>query len=85
MQIQVYVEDGSVAGSRGATYGCVPAIAAASAISEWVLGRTLHDAEAIDATELIELLGGLPEDRIFCAEMAVEALRVALHNSRHAA
>jgi nitrogen fixation NifU-like protein len=64
--------------ARFRTYGCVPVIAAASYLTEWVEGRTVEEAMRLTARELSERLGGLPPRRGFCAELAIEALRRAL-------
>jgi len=78
MRIQIQLADGHIANARFATFGCVPAIASGSLLTEWVKGRTLEEAEAFSARDLIEALDGLPSERRFCAEWAVDALRAAL-------
>lgn len=60
------------------TYGCPPAIAAGSCITQMALGRTVQEALAITREELIEALGGLPLGRDHCAALAVESLAEAI-------
>ncbi len=61
-----------------ATYGCPSAVACASLTCELLKGRTLEQANLLEASDLMLVLGGLPEGREFCASMAVHALRRAL-------
>jgi nitrogen fixation NifU-like protein len=62
---------------RYRTRGCTASIAAGSALTVWLAGKTLDEAAAMRAETLEELLGGLsPESRHaarLCAD-AVEAL-----------
>lgn len=81
MRIQVQLEADRVAQARFATYGCVPAIAAGSFVAEWVSGRRVDEVERFTADELIAALGGLPEERRFCADLALDALRAAVKNA----
>lgn len=81
MQIHVRVTGGRVAEARFQTYGCVPAIAAGSLLTEWAVGRVAAEALAFTAPELLDALGGLPEERRFCAELAVEALQEAVRDA----
>ncbi|MEA3401435.1 MAG: iron-sulfur cluster assembly scaffold protein [Armatimonadota bacterium] len=60
------------------TYGCPPAIAAGSCITEMATGRTVQGALSITREELIEALGGLPLGREHCAALAIEALTDAI-------
>ncbi len=60
------------------TYGCPPAIAAGSAITEMATGKCVDAALAITREELIEALGGLPLGRDHCAALAIEALGKAV-------
>lgn len=67
---------------RFETYGCVPAIAAASFLSEAVRGRTLEDASRWTVESLVAALGGLPGNKRHCAELALEALGKLLEGAR---
>ena len=78
MRIQLRLEDERVVEARFATFGCVPAIAAGSLLTDWVRGQTPGEARAITMKRLLRALGGLPESRRFCADLAVDALRAAL-------
>jgi NifU-like protein involved in Fe-S cluster formation len=81
MRIQVRLRDQAIIQASFATYGCAPAIAAGSYLCDWCIGRTPDEVSAMDATTLRNALGGLPQARHFCADLAVDALRGALHQA----
>jgi nitrogen fixation protein NifU and related proteins len=60
------------------TDGCAPTIACCSMLSRMVRGRNPKAAEAITKEELIDALGGLPEDHLHCAELALSTFFKAL-------
>lgn len=60
------------------TEGCVASIASGSMAVELATGRTLAQARAISDHDILEGLGGLPEDSEHCAELAAEAVRAAV-------
>ncbi len=64
--------------ARFQTFGCGPAIAACSLLTEWLQGKGVEEARALSPEMLVEMLGGLPEDKHFCAGLAVTALQDAL-------
>jgi len=76
--IQLRRQGDRIQEARFQTFGCGPAIAACSLLTEWATGKTLEEAEQMTTERLVELLGGLPADKVFCAELAISALRDAL-------
>lgn len=78
VRIQVDLEGERIRAARFETWGCVPAVACASYVTEWATGRTVAEALAFTPHELIASLGGIPERRRFCASLAVLALHRAL-------
>jgi len=71
------VRDGRVSEARFQTYGCGPTIAAASAVSEKVVGRTVEELLNLKPQEVEEAVEGLPEDRKHAADVVAGALRAA--------
>ena len=59
------------------TFGCSACIAASSMATELLLGR----ARPLTASELETALGGLPDDKRYCAELVAEASLRALQGS----
>lgn len=72
------MQDHTILEARYQTYGCAPAIAAGSFLTEWVRNRPAAEALRLQPEELERMLGGLPPARRFCVALAVEALRKAL-------
>lgn len=81
MRIQVRLNEGRIEDARFGTYGCAPAIAAGSFITEWARGVTVDKARAYTAKALLKDVGGLPKHRLYCADLAVDALHAALDDA----
>jgi len=60
------------------TYGCPSAIACGSMTATLLQGRTRDQALLLTAGDLVLVLGGIPEGKEHCAQMAVQAVRGAL-------
>jgi nitrogen fixation NifU-like protein len=60
------------------TYGCPPAIAAGSVLTELLKGMPTEQARNISAADIEAALGGLPLGKKHCAALAAEALKGAL-------
>jgi len=65
---------------RWKTFGCASAIASTSALSEMIKGMSLEDAYNITNVEIIEALGGLPDNKVHCSVLGDKALREAIDN-----
>jgi NifU-like protein involved in Fe-S cluster formation len=74
--ISIYVKLGNERVERATfrTLGCSACIAASSVMTELLVGRS----SAPSADEVDQALGGLPEDKRYCAELVAEAARRAL-------
>jgi nitrogen fixation NifU-like protein len=71
------VRDGRAVEVRFQSYGCGPTIAAASAASELIAGRTVEDLVNLKAREVEDALDGLPDDRKHAADVVAGAVRAA--------
>lgn len=78
LHVWLRIEGDTVAAVRWRAAGCAPAIAAASAMSELVRGRSLSEARALDRQAVDAALGGLPARKAHAAALAITALRQAL-------
>ncbi len=75
-------EEGRISDIRFMTFGCAGAIAAASALTELARGRKLEDALSITNDQIVDYLGGMPEEKYHCSVMGHEALSAAVEDFR---
>ncbi len=60
------------------TFGCAAAIATSSKITELVKGKTISEALVITNKHVAEELGGLPQPKMHCSNLAADALKEAI-------
>jgi nitrogen fixation NifU-like protein len=78
LKLYLRIEDGRITDARFKAYGCGAAIASSSVLTELLIGLTLSEARAIRDSNIVEALGGLPEQKIHCSVLAEDATRAAL-------
>jgi len=78
VEVMLTVIDKRIADIRCQPRGCAFTIACASAMSELACHRTLEDALEISPQDVEAELGGLPEDHLHCARLAVNTLGEAI-------
>jgi nitrogen fixation NifU-like protein len=78
MTIYIKVKDNKIEDIKFKTYGCVAAIASTSIATELVKGKTLDEAMKLTRDDVANELGGLPEVKMHCSNLASDALREAI-------
>ncbi len=82
MRLQIEVDDnGTIADAKFKTFGCGSAIASSSLATEWLKGKTIDDAMAIDNMDIVEELA-LPPVKIHCSVLAEDAIKAAINDYR---
>jgi len=79
MRLQIEVEDGKIVDAKFKTFGCGSAIASSSLATEWIKGKTVDEAAAIDNMDIVEELA-LPPVKIHCSVLAEDAIKSAIED-----
>lgn len=80
MIIYLVINEETITNISFKTFGCAAAIATSSMITEMAKGKTLKDAYNISRDDVAEELGGLPEVKMHCSNLAADALKEAIRN-----
>ena len=78
MQIYLKVEDNIIKDVKFKTFGCGAAIATSSMATEMIKGMALAEALALTDERVADALGGLPEQKMHCSNLAASAIHKAL-------
>ena len=82
MKLQIKVEKDQIVDSKFKTFGCGSAIASSSLATEWVKGKSMDEAMAIENTEIVEELS-LPPVKIHCSVLAEDAIKAAINDYKN--
>ena len=70
MKLQIEVDENEkIIDAKFKTFGCGSAIASSSLATEWIKGKTLDEANAVQNTDIVEELS-LPPVKIHCLVLA---------------
>ena len=82
MRLQIEVgDDGMITDAKFKTFGCGSAIASSSLATEWLKGKSVDEALAIDNMEIVEELA-LPPVKIHCSVLAEDAIKAVINDYR---
>ena len=82
MKLQIKVEQDRIVDAKFKTFGCGSAIASSSLATEWVKGKSVDEAMAIENTEIVEELS-LPPVKIHCSVLAEDAIKAAINDYKN--
>ena len=81
LQIEVDEATNTITDAKFKTFGCGSAIASSSLATEWLKGKSIDEALAIDNMEIVEELA-LPPVKIHCSVLAEDAIKSAISDYR---
>ena len=74
LKLSIKVEDNIIIDAKFKTYGCGSAIASSSLVTEWIKGKTLDQAYAINNSAIANELA-LPPVKIHCSILAEDIIK----------
>ena len=78
MEIYLKVEGGKVINASFWTDGCGCSIASGSMVTELAKGKSVLEAQKITQQDVLDALGGLPEDSVHNALLVANTLKLAI-------
>lgn len=80
--ITLQIENDLIQSVRFKCMGCAVAIACSSVATEMVLGKHVDEAYEISKQGVADSLGGIPEYKMLCSNLAPDAIRMAIDDWR---
>ncbi len=76
LELAVRCNNGRIEQARFLAKGCVPLIACASIVTEWLEGRTIQECTSLDLAQMQSMIGPLPPTSQHAPKLLIEALRL---------
>jgi nitrogen fixation NifU-like protein len=80
MEIWLKVLDGIIVQATFFTDGCGTSIASGSMVTELAKGKSITEAQKISQQNVLDVLGGLPDESKHCALLAANTLKEAVRD-----
>ena len=80
MRMWLKVKDGTISDTSFTTDGCGTTVASGSMITELAKGKSIAEAQKISQENVLNALGGLPEESQHCALLAANTLKEAIRD-----
>jgi nitrogen fixation NifU-like protein len=78
MHLEIKVKDNKIEDIGFKTFGCAAAIASSDVVCELAKGKTIEEAEKIKKDDIVEKLKGMPQIKVHCSILGIEALKKAI-------
>ena len=78
MEIWLKVRNGNIAQATFMTDGCGTSIASGSMVTELAKGKSIAKVHRTTQQDVLNALGGLPEESVHCALLAADTLKAAI-------
>ena len=80
MSIWLKVNGDTIINASFMTDGCGTTIASGSMVTEMVKGKSISEAQKTTQRDVLDALGGLPQESEHCALLAANTLKAAIRN-----
>jgi len=80
MEIWLKVNNDAIVAVTFMTDGCGSSIASGSMVTETVKGKSINEAQKTTQRDVLDALGGLPEESKHCALLAANTLKAAIRD-----
>ena len=80
MEIWLKAKDGIIIQATFYTDGCGTSIASGSMVTEMAKGKSIIEAQKISQQNVLDALGGLPDESEHCALLAANTLKAAIRD-----
>ncbi len=80
--LSLHIENNLISDAKYEYIGCAGLQSCASAMTTMIKGKTLEEADKLDAHQIIHWLEGIPKQKYECAEIANSCLHKAIDNYR---
>ena len=84
MQLFARIEDGKIVQTSCKTFGCAPAVAAGSVLTELLSEKALNEVGEFSPAYIEEVLGGLPPMKRHAAQLAADVAVILVKNYKAA-
>jgi nitrogen fixation protein NifU and related proteins len=78
LRLSARMAGGRIAEARYKTRGCTASIAAGSALTEWIAGKTPTELRLLTSAEIEQAVGGLQPESRHAAVLCVDAVKALL-------
>ncbi len=84
MKLYLKIDDkGIIQDASFKTFGCAAAIVSSSVATEMIKGKSIEEALKLENQQIIDYLGGLPDNKIHCSILAKEAITEAIKDYKN--
>ena len=80
MSMWLKVNGGTITNASFMTDGCGTTIASGSMVTEMVKGKSISEAQKTTQRDVLDALGGLPQESEHCALLAANTLKAAIRD-----
>lgn len=80
LEFMLKIREGQIVTVRFQAIGCAASFASGEALARLVEEHSLEEVEDVTEQDVLDHLGGLPEEKLHCAKLAIRTFRRALYN-----